>query len=270
MQRVSIWGAGRLAESLLIGLAGAGWPGEVWIHGRDPARTEALAARFGSPAVRAVATSDDLITDGAIVLLMTPLGAIAALPEALVARARACGALLVSCGNGLTLAQLAARYPGVALGKMVPNVLWRGGRGLSLLAWQAGVPEAQRRRLRAILSTVSRVHEVDDERDLPRLARVTSAGPGLWAALVEALGAAFGDDEDARGLLLASLASTIDELRTSGRAPAELVAEVATHPGGPTYTGVEMIRGEIAPRLVEMAARMAAIYEARERALAAG
>lgn len=177
------------------------------------------------------------------------------------------GGVVISIAAGVSLATLGRSFPGAAIVRVMPNLPARIGAGMSGLVANDLADARRRGRAEALAARTGDILWVDSEDALDRLTAVSGSGPGYVFHLIEAYIAAaqslgFSDDE-ARRLVFATLAGTVEMARASDRSPTELRASVTSR-NGTTQAGLEklMAGDAIAERLTETVG--AAYARARE------
>jgi pyrroline-5-carboxylate reductase len=146
---------------------------------------------------------------------------------------------------GVKLSQLEAAYPGRPLLRLMPNLPVEFGAGVICYA-ASGTPD---RDLVELFGRAALVLPVD-EPDLEPAMAVMSCGPAFMALVAESLataGAGQGlDDEQARRMVVETMAGTAIWLRAHGNDTQDLRARVAT-PGGLTEKGLHTLEREGLP-----------------------
>lgn len=264
---ISIFGAGHLTRSLLQGMAEVKpKPPRARLYNRTLGHAQALAARF--PFVEVVDTPASLVEDGGPALLIVPVAAVLDLDPGLVSTAARTGATLWSCAGGLSLDLLEARYPDLRWGRLIPNVNWQVGAGLTLVAPGTRAPEAETQRLLQWLAPITAFHRTADDRDFDRMAILTSCAPGMAAEWLTELFDAFGTNDAERRAVMLALRGTFDTLLRTDTRPQALIEQVA-NPGGMTATGVAAMREVLRPAWSQIADRMFEKARSRRAALEA-
>ena len=151
---------------------------------------------------------------------------------------------IVSLAAGISLGDLEALYPGPVT-RAIPTVTSTVGQGTTLVCHGQRVRENDARRVEGVFSSIGNVMPVREE-ELAAATVLSSCGPGLLAAIIEELGGAVARASDLppdRALLLTTemVAATAAYLRETGKAPGDLVGEVATG-GGVTEVGVAALQ----------------------------
>lgn len=245
-------------------------PGSLWLVGAGN-MGGALLGRWRA-AGRTVVVGDPrlglrLPDDGmaeTVVLAVKPQVWIAA--TALLGERIGAGALVVSVMAGVTLAALAARFPGATVARAMPNTPAARGHAITgLLAPAADAGE--RARLERLFAAAGTTVWLDDEADFDALTAVSGSGPAYVFAFVEALAAA-GEKAGLTPALAARLATATlvgaAALLGDEADPAALRAAV-TSPNGTTAAGLATLIPGLDPLLRATVAAAAA----RSRAMAA-
>jgi pyrroline-5-carboxylate reductase len=178
------------------------------------------------------------------------------------------GTLFLSIAAGKTIAEivqgLGATVPVV---RAMPNTPAAIGKGMTVLAANAAVGEAQRALCAELLGAVGRVAWVDEERHLDAVTGVSGSGPAYVFLLIECLEQAALDvglsAELARELALATVAGAAEYAVAAGAGPDELRRRV-TSPNGTTQAALNVLMGEGGLRELMSRAVRAATERSRE------
>ena len=119
-----------------------------------------------------------------VVLAVKPQQTVAACGEIAAALRR--DATLVSIVAGLTVARLETLAGTPRIVRVMPNTPSLVGRGVAVVCAAPAVPESDRRDVKALLTSVGHVHEVDESL-MDAVTGLSGSGPGFIAAVVEAL-----------------------------------------------------------------------------------
>ena len=240
---IAILGAGHLATALLEGFSRV--PDlSISLHNRSIDRALTLARRF--PNADVIADKAAFDSETCPLLVMIPGRALMEFPNARIERFRRSGRVVVSCVNGLPLAVLESRFPGVRWAKAIPSVAAGTGRSVTLMA--GGATTA----VHEIFQHVGTTIRVDREEDMDRLSVVTSCLPGLLSAMLDELAIAYGLTQGQTSeLLLESAIGSLLLAKEKNSSFQDVVASVA-NPGGLTEVGVSIIRQKLPPVLAEM------------------
>jgi pyrroline-5-carboxylate reductase len=245
---VGFVGAGNMAEAIIRGLLAAGLPA-AQITAADPveSRRAALAGTLG------VRTTDDNAAAAAAavtVLSVKPqhlASACATLP--------ASGGLFLSIVAGATSATLREQLgAGARIARCMPNTPALIGAGITALASDTGVVEADLELAEAVLRAVGRVVRVP-EAQLDAVTGLSGSGPAYVYLIIEALTEA-GVREGlpapvARELATHTLLGAARMVDESGEPPAVLRERVSS-PGGTTIAGLAALeRGGLRAALFE-------------------
>lgn len=257
--RLGLIGAGRLADALCAGWA-AHAPGlieRIAVVDRRPEAARDLAARRGvaiAADVTDLAASSDLI-----LILVKPQDVATALAEARPALASHVSVCSAAAGVPLSTIR-AALDPATPVARIMPNIPAAVGAGVIALA---GDPPATAT-FRPWLEPLGTVVDVDEDL-FDAVTAVTGSGPGLLAALVEALADGARDvgfdDAQARRLALLTFAGTGRYLVETGT-EAEVLREQVTSPGGTTAAGLRRLTDDGVGDAVR-----GAVVAARDRAV---
>jgi pyrroline-5-carboxylate reductase len=261
---IAFIGGGRMAQALAEGFCRSGLVEPAAITVFDPvaeARAR-LAARV--PGARFAATGAEAAAAAPLVVLaVKPQQTPAALAE--IAPALAADATLVSIVAGFPVARLAALAGTPRIVRVMPNTPSLVGHGVSVVSAAPEVPEADRRRVRALLGSVGHVHEADESL-MDAVTGLSGSGPGFLALVVEALaegGERAGLPADlALALAVETFAGTGALLERTRESPAAIRAQV-TSPGGTTLAGLGVL-GDRGLKQALVDAVVAATARARE------
>jgi len=179
-------------------------------------------------------------------------------------------AVFLSIAAGKTLETLGRLLGGqAAVVRAMPNTPAAVRRGMTVLAANQRVSEAQRRFCGDLLEAVGEIAWVGDEALLDPVTAVSGSGPAYVFLLVEALaeaGAAAGLPDDlAAELARATVVGAAELLRQSGLPPDQLRRNV-TSPGGTTAAALELLMAD--DGLASLMRRAIAAATRRSRELA--
>ena len=152
------------------------------------------------------------------------------------------GVQLVSILAGVSLADLAARFPGArAQVRILPNLAARIGAGVSAFA---SLGDADTAALDRLLSQLGSVVPLADDSTMDLITAFTGSGPAFVFRMIESYAAA-GERlglsaEDALKLAIATFGGSTALLADSGEKPGVLVAQVASK-GGTTQAGLDVL-----------------------------
>ncbi|HMO76867.1 MAG TPA: pyrroline-5-carboxylate reductase [Sphingopyxis sp.] len=152
------------------------------------------------------------------------------------------GTQLLSILAGVSLADLAARFPGAkAHVRILPNLPARIGAGVSAVA---RLGEADDKAVAALLKRLGQIVPLADDAAMDLVTAFTGSGPAFVFRLIEAYAAA-GErlglsSDDALRLATATFGGATALLADSGEKPGALVAQVASK-GGTTQAGLDVL-----------------------------
>ena len=152
------------------------------------------------------------------------------------------GAHLLSILAGVSLADLAARFPGAkAHVRILPNLAARIGAGVTAVASSG---ESDDRAVAALLQPLGDVVPLGDDSSMDLVTAFTGSGPAFVFRLIEAYAAA-GERlglsaDDALKLATATFGGATALLAGSGEKPGALVTQVASK-GGTTQAGLDVL-----------------------------
>lgn len=156
--------------------------------------------------------------------------------------------LVVSVAAGKTIASFARHFgEDAAIIRTIPNTPAAVGRGITAMAANRNVSEAQIALATALLSAIGEVVTVGDETLIDAVTAVSGSGPAYVFYLTECLaaaGVAQGLPEDvATQLARATVAGAGELMRVSGQ-PAATLRQNVTSPKGTTYAALQVLMGE--------------------------
>jgi len=267
-RRIAILGAGRIGESLIIGLLSSGWrrPDEIVASGRRAERVAELAERHGI-----AATVDNVEAASGAALVV-----VAVKPQDIEALLGEIGPAITPEQTVLSIAaatptaaieqRLAAGVPVVRAMPNTPSTVHEGMAGLCAGAHADDPHVTLAEEALAHLGSVVRV----PEKHMDAVTAVSGSGPAYFALLAEAMieaGLLLGlSREISTQLVVQTMFGTAKQLRDEGMHPVEL-REMVTSPGGTTIAAIRELESA-GVRAAFLNAIQAAMTRARE--LAAG
>jgi pyrroline-5-carboxylate reductase len=146
--------------------------------------------------------------------------------------------VLVSILAGVETATLAARFPGPAIVRAMPNLPVARGKGV------VGLHGADRPEVEALMRPLGLVERIADERLSDAVTALAGSGPAFLYRFIDALavgGAALGLPADqAARLALATVEGAADLAARADVSPGALAERVAS-PGGSTRSGLNVL-----------------------------
>jgi len=267
-RKIAILGAGRIGESLVVGLLSSGWrtPAEIAATARRAERVAELRERHG---IAATLSNRDAASGAALVVISVKpqdldglLGEIGGLiaPEQTV----------LSIAAAIPTSQIESRLsPGVPVVRAMPNTPSTVHEGIAGLCAGAHAGDAHLDLAEDALAHLGSVVRVP-EKMMDAITAVSGSGPAYFALLAEAMieaGILLGlSREISTQLVVQTMLGTAKQLRDEKMHPVEL-REMVTSPGGTTIAAI---------RELEMAGVRAAFLNAiqaamvRSRELASG
>jgi pyrroline-5-carboxylate reductase len=275
---IAMIGGGRMALALAEGFVRGGLVDSTAIRVFDPDAAARTRLKAAVPGVRLAASPAEAIGGATLVILaVKPQQAAAACADLAAALGRSdgpsagTGPTVLSIVAGLSTASLVGMLGSPRVVRVMPNTPSLVGRGVSAICVAPEVPADDRALVRALLSAVGRVHEVD-ENLMDAVTGLSGSGPGFIARLVEALaegGVRAGLPADlALELAVGTLAGTGALIESTGEHPAQIRIQV-TSPGGTTQAGLELLEERGVPEALA-AAVVAAARRASELGQAPG
>jgi pyrroline-5-carboxylate reductase len=131
--------------------------------------------------------------------------------------------------------------------RTIPNTPAAVGRGITAMACNRNVTEAQKSLAFSLLAAIGEVVDVSDEYYIDAVTAVSGSGPAYVFYLTECLAAAGQkvglDQELAMKLARATVAGAGELMRVSGL-PAETLRKNVTSPNGTTYAALQILMAE--------------------------
>lgn len=233
-------GAGRMGGALLEGWLGLGVdPGRIAVIEPQPGPQVTALTRRG---VRLNPQSATL-KPTAVVLAVKPQQAPAVMPQ--ITALTAPSAVVISIMAGRTMAFLEARLtPGSAVVRAMPNTPAAIGRGIAVLAANAGASLSQRRLAGTLLEAAGAVEWVDDEALMDAVTAVSGSGPAYVFLLAESLaraGEKAGLPADLAARLARATVAGSGELLHRATDDAATLRRNVTSPGGTTAAALGVL-----------------------------
>src|SRR5919106_5598678 len=250
-RKISLIGAGQMAEALLAGLLSAEIAASPDLRVTDisPARRDLIKRRFGiqtGPDNREAACWADVV-----VLAVKPQTLDAVLADV---GSHLAGKLVISIAAGISLVRLAGQVPpGTRLVRVMPNAPALVRESMSALAFGPHASEHDRRLALALFEAVGRVVCVE-ETLMEAVTGLSGSGPAYVFMGVEALadgGVKMGLSRPVAELLAAqTMLGAARMLMETGEHPGRLKDRVAS-PGGTTIAGIhELEKGRFRATLM--------------------
>ena len=233
-------GLGNMASAIIGGMVKNAVPaGDILGFNRTPAKTDALAAKYGI--VRCESADEVVERADVIILAVKPQ----MLPDVMGAAAKCGGKPVLSIAAGKTLSWYMERLPeGTPVVRIMPNIAARVGESLSAICGNGFADEAVISEAKKIFACVGKVYTVE-ERLFPAFSSICGASGAFIYLYIDALAeaavrAGFSRamaEEMAAGAVLgaAKLAQESDEH------PIALMNKVCS-PGGTTIEGVMKLK----------------------------
>lgn len=258
--RVSLIGAGHLAEALVSGWREAGVPGEhIRVTNRSRAeRLRQFRERYGTVSCRTKAETLD--SAELVVLAVRPADVADALAECQAMWPEE--AVLLSPVAGVSVARLRAGLGGRArVVRAMPNTSCAVGESATAV-YGPDLPDTVKARVDALLRCVGSVTHMTREADMDAVTALAGSGPAYVYLMIEGLvqgAVAEGLSRDtARDLAVQMVYGAASHLRSSAEDPGQLRRQV-TSPGGTTQAALETLeRRGFRSALEEAVARAAA------------
>lgn len=238
--RTGLIGGGKMAEALLSGMLAQKVckAEELLVSDLDPGRRQWLHERYGIETLEqnlAVAERSDVV-----ILAVKPQHLDPVLTELAPVAA---GRLFVSIAAGRRLATFEQRLSGARMVRVMPNLPFQAGEGMSVCCRGTAATEADIELVRQMLESGGRVLELD-ESFFDVVTALSGSGPAFLAFVVQAFvqtavlhGMA---TETALELALQTMRGTATIMMQDGIAPADLMTSVASK-GGTTAAGLAVL-----------------------------
>jgi pyrroline-5-carboxylate reductase len=226
--RLGLIGAGNMASALARGLAEP-----ILVSDAVPEKARALAEEVGG---RALPSNAEVAEGADVVVLCHKPPQLREVAAEVAPRAQAVASILAA----IPLAELEAAYPERPVYRFLPNLPAEVRRGVLCYAPGTRAPEGPERELLELLGRAGTIVPLAEPLIEPAMA-LMSSGPAFLARVVEVMadaGARHGLTRDeARRLVVETMAGTAAYLAASGCDAEGLIARVAT-PGGVTERGL--------------------------------
>jgi pyrroline-5-carboxylate reductase len=238
-------GAGKMGGAMLEGWLKGGAQASR-IVALDPSPPPEVKALIGRSGVRLNPDVSSIQDAEVVVVAVKPQLMEEVLPG--VVPLKASRPLILSVAAGKTIASFERHFGAdAAVIRTIPNTPAAVGRGITAMAANANVSEAQRTLARSLLEAVGEVVTVDDEAMIDAVTAVSGSGPAYVFYLTECLAAA-GEKvglpkELAMQLARATVAGAGELMRQSGTEAATLRQNV-TSPKGTTYAALQVLMAE--------------------------
>jgi pyrroline-5-carboxylate reductase len=236
MRQISIYGAGHLTQSLLIGLSQS-YPNQlIKVYNRTANRVEELQAIH--PLVSSANECKDLCRYSSFVFLIIPPSVITDLNADFVSALPKSDSVLVSCANNVSIDSLSKVYPNTKIVRLLPNINWQMNLGTTIYQANSNVSTHDLTELLDFLSPITTLVEADSDLDFDKLGKLTSCGPGLFSKIVDQLFISFDiTDNKQKQAVYHTFKNTMSYLLDSEKSPDKVISEVANK-GGLTESGI--------------------------------
>lgn len=237
--KISFVGGGAMGEAMLSAVLSKGLatPRDVCVSDIKPERLQYLEQKYG---VAATESNKEAVGKGEIIVLAIKPQNLAEIMADIKGHFKP-GQLVISIIAGARIGTLRSGLNHKAVVRVMPNTPAQIGEGMSVWTTTPEVTEAQKRSARAILGSMGKEINVDDEKYLDMVTAISGSGPAYFFLFVEALVEAavqIGLSRDvAEQLALQTFVGSAQLLKKSGKSPAELRKQV-TSPGGTTAAAI--------------------------------
>lgn len=259
--QITFIGGGNMAAALISGIVRqAGSGAHIHVVDRNPEALARLAQQYG---VRTATAIDAQVADSEVVVLAVKpqqMRDVAAELAPHLARQ-----LVLSIAAGICSRDLSRWLNGYgAIVRTMPNTPALIGMGVTGLAAQPGVSQAQRLQADAVMRAVGKTVWLDDEAQIDAVTAVSGSGPAYVFFFLEAMQEAASQmgltAEQGRELALATFTGAA-QLAAQSDEPVEVLRQRVTSKGGTTYAAITSM---------EAAGVKDAIVEAMKAAAARG
>lgn len=155
---------------------------------------------------------------------------------------------VLSIAAGASIVRLSGAMSGAPIIRVMPNLPAAIGQGTSSIVAGLGVNERQRDHAIAMMERTGSVIAVENEDMLDRATAIAGSGPGYvfeiaraYVAAAEELGF---EREQARELVLGTMAGTVAMAQAEGDTPLETLRDNVTSKGGTTAAGLDALNGD--------------------------
>jgi pyrroline-5-carboxylate reductase len=253
MRRISIFGAGHLATSLIKGL-GTITDQPISLYSRNPEKANNLVPLYSH--LKVVQQCTDLTGYSSIIFILIPPSAVLELDQAFIKEINERDSVIVSCANYLTIEKLSRQYPGTKIIRLLPNILWGIKEGVSIYSSNSVVTISDVEEFTNILSPISMLIQATNDEDFRKIGNLTSCGPGIFSYLIDQLCLAFNitDPVQKQGVLK-TLSGTIAYSSFTEKEFTEIISEVSNK-GGLTESGIAAMKKKLPLLLNEISHEM--------------
>lgn len=255
-------GCGTMGEAIMRGVLRSGNlpPAQLMGADRYQKTADAVAERHG---VRTSTDPLDVAKAASVIVVAVKPQTMKAALDSDDMRSALAGKLVVSVAAGVTLAQIAAWLPGIAIIRAMPNTPALIGEGMTALARGASVSDSQIAVAMEIFEACGRCVEID-EKNMDVVTALNGSGPAFAYLILESLadGAVMmGMQRDVAFTMAAQMIQgSARMVLQTGLHPAALKDQVTT-PGGCTIAGLLTLEDgrirSVLARAVEVATKVA-------------
>jgi pyrroline-5-carboxylate reductase len=241
--RIAFIGGGHMTTSLVGGLRARGLAGAD-LHVSDPvaAQRDRLQREF---AVHATPDNAAAVREADLVVLAVKPQDMAAAAQSIAAELAGRRRIVVSIAAGIRIANLRQWLgDGTPVVRAMPNRPALIGAGITAACAGAGIADADRAAVAAVLAAAGPLVWLDDESLLDVVTAVSGSGPAYFFLMVEALedaGAALGLPRDVARQLAAHTALGAGRMVTESHDPPATLREQVTSNGGTTAAALAVL-----------------------------
>lgn len=236
MRQISIYGAGHLTKSLIVGLSQTLVDRPIRIYNRTSDKVSELRDNYST--IIQVNNVVELANDSSFVFLIIPPSAIVELDTKFTDLILKSNSILVSCANYLSIDNLDKYFPQKKIIRLLPNINWQILQGTTIYTANSNVTKDDLSELFDILKPITRLYKANSDSDFDTMGKLTSCGPGLFSKFIDQITNSFGiSSEEQKQAIYQTLAGTMNYLIDSKKPPIEVISEVANK-GGLTESGI--------------------------------
>jgi len=256
--QITFIGGGNMAAALISGIVKqAGSGANIHVVDRNPEALERLSQQYG---VRIATAVDEQVGESEVVVLAIKpqqMREVAAELAPLLNRQ-----LVLSIAAGIRSSDLSRWLGGYdAIVRTMPNTPALIGMGVTGLAAQPGVSEAQREQADTVMRAVGKTVWLDDEAQIDPVTAVSGSGPAYVFFFLEAMQEAalqMGlNAEQGRELALATFTGAA-QLAAQSDEPVEVLRQRVTSKGGTTHAAISSMEAAGVKEAIVVAMKAAA------------
>jgi len=261
MINISIYGAGHLTKSLITGLSKVS-DIEISIFNRTESKINDLNSIYSN--LEKKNSLYELVKERTILFCIIPVDALINMDLNFIEKLKQTNSILVSCANGLSLEMLNAKFSGLKIIRLLPNVNWQICEGVSLFDCNNEITEVELNDFYKLLSPVTKLYHAKNDMDFDKIGTLTTCSPGLFCTILDYFNEYFNiENFDEKEMFYESLKGTIDYILHSRKDPKTISDEVANK-GGLTEIGIKAIQQQFPFCMEFVSTRMKSKIEERK------